>query len=59
MTDKPTTIGIRLRNGDVLIAPSKQRDAKVDAAFKSAVEAGRERNAPRFVELRRIRQQAA
>jgi hypothetical protein len=59
MTAKPTKIGVRLRNGDVLIAPSTQRDAKVDAAFKVAFDAVRERNAARFAELRRARQQAA
>lgn len=59
MTSKPTKNGIRLPNGDVLVPQSTQRDAKVEAAFKTAFDAVRERNAVRFAELRRARQQAA
>jgi hypothetical protein len=59
MISKPTKSGVRLPNGDVLVPQSTQRDAKVDAAFKTAFDAVRERNAARFAELRRVRRQAA
>ncbi len=59
MTAKPTPHGVRLPNGDLLIPQSSQRDAKAEAAFKTAFDAVRARNAERFAELRRARRQAA
>lgn len=46
---------IRLPNGDVLIVPTTERDPKVDAAFKTAMDEVRERNLARFVEFRAAR----
>lgn len=57
-TQRPKT-KVQLSNGDVLIVPTTERDAKVDAAFRSAVDQVRARNAARVVAFRRARGQAA
>jgi hypothetical protein len=43
----------KLKNGDVLIIATTKRDPKVDAAFKDAVSAARDRNRARFLEVQR------
>ena len=59
MTGQHSKTQVRLRNGDVLIVPTAERDAKVDAAFKAALRQLRERNAERIVAFRRARRAAA
>jgi hypothetical protein len=56
MAMKDARTEIRLKNGDVLISPSTNRDPEVDAAFKSAVDAFRQRQQERMAKLRSARQ---
>ncbi|WP_155892091.1 hypothetical protein [Conexibacter woesei] len=49
---------IRLPNGDILIVETKDRDPKVDAAFKAAQDRVREETRVRFEEFRRAQQAA-
>ena len=53
MTRRHPKIEHRLKNGDVLIIASTERDPKVDATFKDAMTSVRESNRARFIEFQR------
>jgi hypothetical protein len=59
MTDKRIETEIRLPNGDILVAPSAERDPVADAAVKSALDEFRKRQQERMAAFRRTRGQAA